>query len=442
MSNIKVIYDILTEIKNEPSKNGKQDILDKYGDNELLKEVMKFLFDDLIVTGLSKKKIEKVIKPVKTEVQLHTLEDMLEYLKLYNSGKQRDIYVVQEFIQSCAEGFGDEVADMIKGIAIKDYPIGISKVTLNKVYGKNFIFKFDVRKGSKFEGGLKRGKEYAVSIKQDGIRSIILVDDTGIKVYGRSGKEIKGLQLIEDTAWAMYEKTRLPMMYDGELLAFNPDRLSSEELFKVTSGKVRKDGIKKDIKFIMFDCMPLDEFKEGKSKLKWKDRRKEVEYQVYGLQGLSADFTLDGERIFDKVDILYKGNDINEINRVQAEVEALGYEGTMLDETDAYYEAKRTKSLLKYKTFHTVDLRVLRVEEHTRGNKLGSIVVDYKGYELGVGSGFSDKDREYYWNNQDEIVGKIVEISYFEESSNDKGTESLRFPVFKIVRDKDEVSYD
>jgi len=85
---------------------------------------------------------------------------------------------------------------------------------------------------------------------------------------------------------------------------------------------------------------------------------------------------------------------------------------------------------------------VLRVEEHTRGNKLGSIVVDYKGYELGVGSGFSDKDREYYWNNQDEIVGKIVEISYFEESSNDKGTESLRFPVFKAVREKDEVSYD
>lgn len=442
MSNIKVIYDILTEIKNEPSKNGKQDILDKYGDNELLKEVMKFLFDDLIVTGLSKKKIEKVIKPVKTEVQLHTLEDMLEYLKLYSSGKQRDIYVVQEFIQSCAEGFGDEVADMIKGIAIKDYPIGISKVTLNKVYGKNFIFKFDVRKGSKFEGGLKHGKEYAVSIKYDGIRVVFIVDENGVKAYGRSGKEIKGLTILEQALWEQYSSTGQAMMYDGELLAFNPDRLSSEELFKLTSGKIRKDGNKEDIQFVMFDCMPLEEFKEGKSKLKWEARHEQVRLYSTSLNNLCQTITGKDKLFVSFPFILYLGNDINEINRVQAEVEALGYEGTMLDETDAYYEAKRTKSLLKYKTFHTVDLRVLRVEEHTRGNKLGSIVVDYKGYELGVGSGFSDKDREYYWNNQDEIVGKIVEISYFEESSNDKGTESLRFPVFKIVRDKDEVSYD
>jgi hypothetical protein len=35
-----------------------------------------------------------------------------------------------------------------------------------------------------------------------------------------------------------------------------------------------------------------------------------------------------------------------------------------------------------------------------------------------------------------------VEIKYFEESSDKEGHLSLRFPVFKCVRDKDEESYE
>ena len=92
----------------------------------------------------------------------------------------------------------------------------------------------------------------------------------------------------------------------------------------------------------------------------------------------------------------------------------------------------------------TCDIRCLR-EEEGEGKyqgKLGKIICDYKGYELGVGSGFLDRDREFYWNNPNEIVGHIVEIQYFEESKNEKGELSLRFPIFKWVRDKDEESYE
>ena len=72
------------------------------------------------------------------------------------------------------------------------------------------------------------------------------------------------------------------------------------------------------------------------------------------------------------------------------------------------------------------------------------IVCDYKGFTLRVGSGFTDEQRLYYWNNQQEIINQLVEIQYFEESKDKKtGDLSLRFPVFKRVRDdKDEVSYD
>ena len=93
----------------------------------------------------------------------------------------------------------------------------------------------------------------------------------------------------------------------------------------------------------------------------------------------------------------------------------------------------------------TCDIMCLRVEEGEGKyeGKLGKIICDYKGYELGVGSGFTDEEREYFWNNPQKIINKIVEVQYFEESKNSKGELSLRFPVFKWVReDKNKESYN
>lgn len=77
---------------------------------------------------------------------------------------------------------------------------------------------------------------------------------------------------------------------------------------------------------------------------------------------------------------------------------------------------------------------------------LGGIYVNYKNSKVGVGTGFNDEQREYYWSNQDEIVGKIVEIKYFDESTNQKDDSiSLRFPVFISVREEkseEDVNYD
>ena len=114
--------------------------------------------------------------------------------------------------------------------------------------------------------------------------------------------------------------------------------------------------------------------------------------------------------------------------------------------TGKYGFGKRSKDLLKVKKMHTCDIKCIGVEEGEGkyAGVLGKIVCDYKGFTLRVGSGFTDEQRLYYWNNQQEIVNQLVEIQYFEESKDKKtGDLSLRFPVFKRVRDdKDEVSYD
>lgn len=63
-------------------------------------------------------------------------------------------------------------------------------------------------------------------------------------------------------------------------------------------------------------------------------------------------------------------------------------------------------------------------------------------YRLGVGSGFTDEQRKYYFINQNKILGKVIEVKFFEETNNEKGELSLRFPVFLRVREEGkEVSY-
>lgn len=98
-----------------------------------------------------------------------------------------------------------------------------------------------------------------------------------------------------------------------------------------------------------------------------------------------------------------------------------------------------------YSNYFTMDLPVVRVDRGTGRNKdrLGKVYVDFKGNEVGVGSGFSDEQREYFWQHPEKILYKIIEVKYKEETKNKDGTESLQFPVFVRIRDdKNEVSYE
>lgn len=121
-----------------------------------------------------------------------------------------------------------------------------------------------------------------------------------------------------------------------------------------------------------------------------------------------------------------------------------GWEGLMLNK-NTVWKNKRNNGILKVKSFKHADILCTGVVEGDGKYKgtLGLIKCDYKGYELGVGSGFTDSQRNFFWNNPDEIVGKIVQIKYKGETQNKNGGISVQFPIFEIVRtDKTEPSYN
>ena len=310
-------------------------------------------------------------------------------------------------------------------------PYGISRTTLNKVYGKDFITKYSVQLAGRYEHNKTEiNEEFALTLKLDGNRCTVFNYEDDIKFFARSGKEFEGLIELEED----FKYLPKGFVYDGELISKNLNNLPSKDLFRLTQTISRKKGIKENLDFIIFDIIPISEFEKGKSKLNYKERLEQMN-KIF-------EESLDKLKSVKQVPLFYIGKDLTQIPKLLDQVTSEGFEGLMLNTLNGHYQTKRTKDLLKIKEFHTIDVRVIGVEEDIRGGRCGSLTIDYKGYRVNV-AGLNDKLKEEFWNNPTNIIGKIIEVKYFEESSNANGGLSLRFPSFISVRtDKNEVSYN
>lgn len=228
------------------------------------------------------------------------------------------------------------------------------------------------------------------------------------------------------------------MFIDGELLYKNDEGLSDSEAFQKGTGiAMSKDKDKSQLKLVVFDIFPLEEFWTGKSAETYGNRSN-------GLSLLSLYIDDYGSKNVEIVPRVYSGTDHTEIWKWLDIAEKEDWEGIMIN-LDTPYECKRTKNLIKVKKFHSADLLCTSVEEGSGRNKetLGALVCSYKGYSVNVGSGFTDEQRRFYWGNPDEVVGRIVSVKYKEETKNKDGGISIQFPVFETVRfDKTEPSYN
>jgi DNA ligase-1 len=119
------------------------------------------------------------------------------------------------------------------------------------------------------------------------------------------------------------------------------------------------------------------------------------------------------------------------IEALQAElarVESLGGEGLMLRQPGSHYEAGRSTTLLKVKTFHDAEGIVV---EHLPGKgrhagRLGAVVVALSdGQTFAVGTGFSDAQRQ-----NPPAIGSTITYRY--QELTDRGVP--RFPSFVRLR--------
>lgn len=426
---MKEVIRIFQEIMGTTKKNEKLFIIRSNKDNELFKKSLRFLLDGDITTGISQKKIEKNI-PFCRFTEVNSLEECLDYVTENNSGRDKDVKTVQMFLEKVDE----DDRDIIQKLFTKKLKLGCAVNTANTAI-PGLIKTWEVQQAYLIndKNKPKIGEKFFLSQKLNGNNCGVL----DYKLISRQGKEFVGLDHI------VSDLKKLPfkdMFFNGELIRNNSDGLSDEDNFQLGTGIINsdKDTDKTSIEFVIYEMFPADEFLAGESKLKYGERRRQY---LNPLAEKIAELGLNYIRV---VPIIYEGTDQSVIEGQLYQANLVGWEGLMLNK-DTKWQNKRNNGILKIKTFFEADLLCTGIVEGQGKYEgtLGLIECDYKGYTLGVGSGFTDEQRDYYWKHPEMIVNHVVEIKYKNETKNKQGGLSVQFPVFQCVREEGkEVSYE
>jgi DNA ligase-1 len=429
---------LLDELAQTNGRIEKENVLKSYENDEDVKYILHFIFNTYITTGISKKKLNKIKVDVSTETNNinYNIIDLLKYLREHNTGKDSDLQVVGEYLHNRSA-----YSDLIKAIVSKDMKLGFQPLTLKKVYGPDFVPLFELMLAEKYydapEKYLPKGTPFIITTKLDGIRCICFnSQENEVKFLTRQGQPIYGLNDIEKEVSLYLEPG---YVYDGELLLKNDNNLESKDLYRATVKVVNSDITdKKNVIFHIFDKVALKAFQDGFSPIPASERKADI------CKELSA----ASSQWLEEVGILYEGEDQSQIQFWLDEITSKGGEGIMLNLSEGPYECKRSREILKVKKMQSADLKCIGMEEGSGVNKgrLGALKVEFPApdgntYIVDVGGGFKQDERIEIWANPDSVVGKIIEVQYFEVTQNEKGGYSLRFPVFKCVReDKEEPS--
>ena len=355
-------------------------------------------------------------------------------------------HAARDAIQSMAERFdSNEWNTFLAPVLRRDLRAGISDKTVNKIC-KNTDYEipiFGCQLATNSEGRPEMKSIKRLEPKLDGVRMLLMLipsDDGTITTicFSRNGKQFDNFGHIEEQVrdnWvkmvskAATSNLSMGFVLDGEVIGN-----SFQELMRQARRKT--DVQAEDSVYNVFDILPLEAFREGHWNAKLSKRIQILE-DVRPIIEAMPNVELLTHIMVD----LDTSAGQDQLQRYATDQVNAGFEGIMIKDIDSPYECKRSTSWMKWKPIITVDLEVIGLEEGTGRNKnrLGAFVCagqDYgKDISVNVGSGFSDIDRDNFWNDRNYIIGRTVEITCDVITQNADGTYSLRFPRFTRFRD-------
>ena len=315
---------------------------------------------------------------------------------------------------------------IIYKIIDKDLGIRAGDSIINKAV-PGLIPTFKVALAKEYDDKCDWNDSWYASRKLDGIRCLAVVNYEGeCTLYSRMGKELTTLNKVKE---AIEATNIINTVFDGEICLV--DENGDEDFQGVMKQLRRKDHQIENPVFMIFDMIHKPDFDKQKGDLVlserlrtlrgWFDGRKTIDSTLRYCQ----QYEITDGRHFDKWGQIATDNN---------------WEGFMLRK-DVSYEGKRTKNLLKVKKFYDAeyvvvdydndDHEVVRDGRSETIKMLAQVWIEHKGHRVKVGSGWSQEQRLQYMDGS--IVGKTITVQYFEETKNDKGGISLRFPTVKVV---------
>lgn len=361
-----------------------------------------------------------------------TLESLLDDL---NDGIISGLAAIKAILTFMRRRENLPYRDLILNVIDRDLKCRISESLINKVWpGLIPVTKvalaekyFEVEDSVDFEKDT-----WLASRKLDGVRTLTVIDENGkIKCLSRKGKEFDTLQRVKDELKTLFPDLK-GVVFDGETCIVDDEGTEHfSDVMKVIS---RKDYTIPFPRYKLFDILTLEEFNTQTSTSTFSERYAKLKKLI----------PRTTSSILDVIDQI-KVRDKKHLDTLFAEAQAKGWEGLILRK-DVEYKGKRSFDLLKVKAFFDGEYRVIRMDvgpfqvvvngKEVTEEMMTRVFISHKGNEVGVGSGFTLEERREFYKHPDRIIGKMVTVQYFEETTNQKDSSiSLRFPTIKAIYD-------
>lgn len=327
-----------------------------------------------------------------------------------------------------------EYEDLIWNVIDRNLKTRSTTSMINKIV-PGLIPTFDVALADTYKDSTKKKVNFKedswyVSRKLDGVRCIAYIDESGEpKFFSRAGKEFDTLGKVAEQ---LKKHGLRKIVLDGEICMV--DENGDEDFQGIIKEIKRKDHTILTPKFLVFDILHQDEFDNKESDRIFSERMEELELLFN---------TYDFEGFIEQVDQFYVENEEDLQDHMDTAVQ-FGWEGLMLRK-DAPYQGKRSSDIMKVKKFHDAEYVVIETENavnrvivegrEVEEEMLRNVVIEHRGNRVQVGSGFSQEQKRYYYQHPEEIIGKTITVQYFEETTDQNGDHSLRFPVIKAIYD-------
>lgn len=422
---------VTKQIRETSSRNRKESILMQNKDVPGFKDLMYFIYNPYTTTGISDKKMDGV--SITYTGEPISLEKAIAYFNEHQTGTLADVTFAWQFVLSQQSKEAQAVA---YAMVTKNLTIGVTKVTLNKIYGDTFIPVIGCELGVEYRKVKdKMHGIYISSRKIDGIRRLLVKENGVVTMYSRHGLPDDGLVDIVREAVYLPDNT----VYDGELEAIG-NFSSNIALRQATSSIANRKGNRTGLTFNIFDVIPLEDFKAGQSQHNALVRKRFIDI-LFGLWPMDEIEPLKPMEFIKAVPIEAVSADLALHEKIFFRMIEAGEEGLMLIRADSMYKVgKRTNDWVKMKNYAEIFLPVVDVFEGAGKytGMLGGIKVDYRSNgkitRVGVGSGFTDAERKKYWEDPSLILQKIVRIVCQGESvDSSTGIASINCPIFKGI---------
>lgn len=435
---IKQIFD---EIAGESSTKKKVEILSKYKDNDLLRRVLYLA---------NSKRVKFYIKQVPSydkSILSHDLTDALDALSLLSertlTGKAALLHL--SAILSLCDA---DDAYIIERIIEKDCKMNLGTSLINKVFPKLIeetpymgAKSYDEKLAKKiFEKG---GKGYS-QIKMDGRYCNAIIRSGDVELESRQGEPtiLTGAKFLDELAG--FEDCVL----NGELTMDGISRYESNGIVAslVSIGKKKLDGedVTKEIKkfeekhmnyqdaldairFTVWDTIHVDEYFEQKSDTPYYLRLNRVSDMLF--ERKPSMISLVETKAVDS----YEGA----MHHFQ-EMLNQGQEGTILKAYEGTWKDGKPNWQVKMKLEMDVDLKIVGFNYGTgkNANVISSVNAESAdGKVFTRPTGINEEMMQYITDNQDKLLGTILEVKCCGLSNDSDGNYALLHPVFKTLRD-------